>query len=163
MDPYHFFSIGHGRRSEESFLGLLKQYGVQYLIDVRSKPFSRFNPQYNQRRLDNFLSAYYIRYVFMGKELGGRPDDPALYDENGKVSYDLIAQTDLYRSGIERLKTAFSKGLPVAIMCSESKPEECHRSRLIGKTLLDEGITVQHIDENGNLKEQSAVIDLLKK
>jgi uncharacterized protein (DUF488 family) len=151
------YSIGHGTRPAAEFLALLQKYGVDYLIDVRTLPFSRFNPQYNQKALNAFLGANNIRYVFMGDSLGGRPKDAGCYNEKGKIDYSLLEKKPYYREGLERLQTAFQKGIRAAIMCSERKPRDCHRFKLIGKSLFEMGIEVQHIDESGELRSQGSL------
>ena len=157
------FSIGHGNRTLDEFLELLKKHDIKYLIDVRSMPYSKFNSHFNQEALKNSLEQSNITYVFMGDSIGGRPADKSCYDEEGKVDYDAIDEKEFYKKGIDRLKTAFNKDIPVAIMCSESKPTECHRSKLIGRTLSREKIWLSHIDENGKLKDQMTVMNELTK
>jgi len=157
------YTIGHGSRKPEIFLNLLKALNIEYLIDVRSQPYSKFNPQFNQNEIKFFLKKNGIKYHFMGDLIGGRPNDTSCYDNFGKVSYDIIKTKDFFISGISRLKTAYDKGASVAIMCSEGKPCDCHRSKLIGKVLLEEKIPLLHIDENGKLKDQITVINELNK
>ena len=94
----------------------------------------------------------------MGDTLGGRPDDPTCYDAEGKVDYTAVARRDFYQAGIERLTKAWSQGLTVSLMCSEGKPEMCHRSKLIGRTLTERGLTVTHIDEHDEAISQAEVI-----
>lgn len=166
MDKKVIYSIGHGTRKLEDFYSLLRQYNIQYLIDVRSQPYSKYNPQFNQHDLRSYLEIRKVRYVFMGDSLGGRPKDESCYDSDGKVDYTKIKEKDFYKEGISRLKTAHSKGIGVAIMCSESKPCECHRSKLIGMTLFDdktEKVPMVHIDEKGRLKDQATVMNELNK
>lgn len=151
-------TIGHGNRSAEDFLSLLQSYGIQYLADVRSKPYSRFNPQFNRERLKAFLEQHGIRYVYMGHSLGGKPEDRSCYSESGKVDYSILQHKDFFLRGIERLKTAYTKGIHLAIMCSESNPCHCHRSKLIGQSLHAQQIGLCHIDEKGNPKTQDDVI-----
>lgn len=146
------YTIGHGARKANDFLVLLKENDIGYLVDVRSQPYSRFHPQFSRSALKDFLEQYDIRYVFMGDQLGGRPQDPACYT-NGKIDYEKVKQQDFFRNGIERLKTAVAKDLKVAIMCSERKPEDCHRMKLIAEVLVEEDIEVVHIDENGELRD----------
>lgn len=157
------YTIGHGSRKSEDFLALLKEFGIEYLIDVRSQPYSKFNPQYNQNELKFFLERNGIKYVFMGDTIGGRPKDTSCYDSEGKVDYEAVKTKDFFINGIERLKTAYNKDINVVIMCSESKPCECHRSKLIGKVLNSENIILKHIDENGKVKDQATVINELNK
>ncbi|WP_207510671.1 DUF488 domain-containing protein [Longitalea luteola] len=162
MEKKPLYTIGHGRRGSADFLALLKKYGINYLVDVRSFPFSRFNPQYNQNALKRFLEEHAVTYVFMGDELGGRPKDASCYS-HGKIDYEKVKTKDFFKKGIDRLKTAYSKDLDLAIMCSESKPEECHRARLIGRALALDRIIVHHIDETGNIKDQVTVMSELHK
>ena len=98
--------------------------------------------------------------MFLGDVLGGRPKDPSCYVD-GKVDYARCCEADWYKHGISRLKTAWDKQLRVALMCSEGKPEECHRSKLIGQTLAKMGIETVHIDEKGVAKTQTEVISKL--
>lgn len=163
MEKHPLYTIGHGARKNEEFLFLLQQFNVEYLIDVRSQPYSKFYPQFNQNQLKVFLESNNITYVFMGDALGGRPEDPTCYDTEGKVDYAKVKNKDFFVQGIHRLKTAYSKNLVTAIMCSESKPCECHRTKLIGQELSKEHIGLKHIDENGRLKDQATVINELNK
>jgi uncharacterized protein (DUF488 family) len=101
-----------------------------------------------------------IRYVFMGQELGGRPADPDCYVD-GKVDYDRVREKSFYQAGIGRIRTAWEKRLPVVLMCSELRPQECHRAKLIGETLVQLGLPVQHIDENGHLQPHGAILEEL--
>lgn len=163
MDKKPLYTIGHGNRKQEDFLALLKSFGIEYLIDVRSQPYSKFNPQFNQNDLKFFLERNGIKYVFMGDTIGGRPKDITCYDNEGKVDYEAVKMKEFFLNGIDRLKTAYNKDINVVIMCSESKPCECHRSKLIGKVLLTDNIVLKHIDEKGKLKDQSTVINELNK
>lgn len=163
MEKKPLYTIGHGSRKSEDFLSLLKEFGIEYLIDVRSQPYSKFNPQFNQNELKFLLERNGIRYVFMGDTIGGRPKDISCYDSEGKVDYEAVKTKDFFINGIERLKTAYNKDINVVIMCSESKPCECHRSKLIGKVLNSENIVLKHIDEKGKLKDQATVINELNK
>ena len=99
----------------------------------------------------------------MGDELGGRPKDNSCYDNDGKVDYEKVKSKAFFQNGIKRLKTAYNKSINVVIMCSESKPVECHRSKLIGRALDADNIVIKHIDENGKLKDQTTVINELNK
>jgi len=163
MEKKALYTIGHGNRKPEDFLALLKEYGIQYLIDVRSQPYSKFNPQFNQNDLKFFLERNNIKYVFMGETIGGRPKDRTCYDDENKVDYEVVKTKEFFLQGISRLKTAYEKDINVVLMCSESKPCECHRSKLIGKVLNNDNIILKHIDEKGKLKDQNTVINELSK
>jgi uncharacterized protein (DUF488 family) len=154
------YTIGYGNRSREEFVELLQRYEIEFLIDVRSQPYSRYTPQFSKDALETFLQDHHIRYVFMGDALGGRPKDEACYI-NGKVAYEKVAEQAFYQQGIERLCTAWTKQLHVALMCAEVRPQECHRSKLIGNTLAAQHIEVAHIDESGAIKGQQDIDHIL--
>ena len=163
MEKKPLYTIGHGNKKLEDFLALLKNFEIEYLADVRSQPYSKFNPQFNQNELKYFLEGNGIKYVFMGDSIGGRPKDTSCYDNEGKVDYEVVKTKDFFLGGISRLKTAYEKNINVVLMCSESNPCECHRSKLIGKVLIIDNIVIKHIDEKGKLKGQSTVINELNK
>jgi uncharacterized protein (DUF488 family) len=120
---------------------------VNAVADVRSAPFSRFNPSFNRECLQRELNARGIHYVFLGKELGGRPADPTCY-ENGRASYTRMAQTSIFVAGLERVIQG-SVSHRIALMCSEGDPLNCHRTLLIARALVDRGVEVVHIQRNG--------------
>jgi uncharacterized protein (DUF488 family) len=163
MSRKSLYTIGHGTRKADEFLALLKKFNIQYLVDVRSRPYSRFNTQYNQKQLKSFLEQNNITYVFMGDTLGGRPDDRTVYNIEGKIDYSLLKEKEYFKTGIDRVKTALDKELDIALMCSERKPQDCHRSRLIGEVLFKDGIELKHIDDNGEIKDHPSVMKELDK
>jgi uncharacterized protein (DUF488 family) len=145
------YTIGHSKHPIERFIALLRQHGIDALADVRSTPYSRFNPQFNKEKLQAALAVAGIRYVFLGEELGARSKDPSCYDEEGRVSYAKLAQTALFRSGIERLLTGMQQHR-IAIMCAEREPLECHRTILVSRELENAGVPVTHILQDGSLE-----------
>jgi len=163
MKDTTIYSIGHGNKKIEDFIAELKSFKIQFLLDIRSKPYSKWNPQFNQAALDLELKNNGITYVFVGDTLGGLPEDRSCYDYNGKVVYDLIKEKDFFKQGLERLTTANEKKINLAIMCSESKPEECHRSKLIGQELLNKEISLKHIVSDKRVKSQETVMIELTK
>lgn len=156
MNSNPVYTIGYGARAMGDFVALLKAHSIAYLIDVRSEPYSQYKPEFSKDALAQELSQNDIRYVFMGDTLGGRPSDPSCYRE-GAIEYAVVEKRPFYQKGIARLHSAHGQGLPIALMCSEGKPEQCHRSRLIGETLAGEGVPIAHIDENGTLLTQEEV------
>ncbi len=162
MSQTPIYTIGYGARDVDEFIAVLKTYQIAFLIDVRSKPYSRYKPDFSKQALAKHLQTNDIRYVFMGDLLGGQPDNLACYT-NGKVDYDKVRQQPFFQAGIGRLQTACQQSRRVALMCSEGKPELCHRSKLIGETLTSAGITVTHIDEKNQLTTQENVILRLHK
>lgn len=161
QDPIPIYTIGYGSRSIEEFIEVLQEHNIAYLIDVRSTPYSRYKPEFSKEALAAELQRHQIRYVFMGDTLGGHPDDEDCYDAKGQVDYEKVKDTESYQIGIERLQTAFNQQQCVALMCSEGKPEQCHRSKLIGISLDAQDIPIIHIDENDDQQTQEKVIERL--
>lgn len=156
------YSIGHGTKKIQAFLNELSSYNISYLVDVRTSPYSKYNPQFNREMLKNDLEKVGITYVYLGENLGGLPSDRSCYVD-GKVDYDLIKEKEFFKEGLKRLIIANSKNINVAIMCSESKPEECHRSKLIGQELLKQNISLLHIITPDKTKDQTTVMNELTK
>jgi uncharacterized protein (DUF488 family) len=155
--PLPIYTIGYGARTIDAFVQLLKANRIAYLLDVRSAPYSRYKPEFSRVALEEELRRQGLQYVYMGDRLGGRPDDPDCYAD-GKVLYDQVKQKDFFLEGLSRVRKAFEQGRRVVLMCSEGKPENCHRSVLIGETLTDLNIPVLHIDENDDLRTQAEII-----
>lgn len=152
------YTIGYGTRSINNFLFLLIDHNIKYLVDVRSSPYSKYKSEYNKNILENILRKHHIRYVYMGDLLGGLPSDHMMM-VNGRFDYSQMSCTDSFQAGLRRIIKASNIGVSVAIMCSEGKPEDCHRSKLIGEALQHYNIPVVHIDENGENKSQEEIID----
>jgi len=153
----HIFSIGHGNKSIEKFIQELKSFDVKYLIDIRSKPYSKFNPHFNKEMLKCYIERENIVYIFMGDSLGGLPAETSCYT-SGKVDYDKLKIKDFFVTSLLKLKIANDKGLNSTIMCSEGSPTECHRTKLIGVELQKMGIELRHITDIGKEKTQNQVI-----
>lgn len=141
------YTVGHSNHSEQVFVQLLQDNGITAIADVRSSPYSRFNPQFNREALISTLRAVGIAYVFLGAELGARSEDGACY-EHGKVQYDRLAKTDLFKRGLDRVVEG-SRSYRVALMCAEKDPLDCHRTILVARHLVDRGVQVQHILAGG--------------
>lgn len=156
------FTIGYGARTLDEFLAELKTNRIEFLIDVRTSPYSKFKPEFSKELLQYHLDRAGIRYLFMGDTLGGQPKDSVCHTD-GKVDYDKVRAQPFFQSGIQRLQKAFEQQRPVALMCSEGRPEQCHRSKLIGEALAAVGIPISHIDEDGVIVSQTQVIDRLTK
>lgn len=156
------YSIGYGNKTFSQFEQELHSFNIQYLIDVRTKPFSKWNPSFNQDILKVLLKNSGIRYVYMGDKIGGLPSDSSCYTE-GHIDYAKLREKDFFREGLSRLLIAAEKELPVVIMCSEAEPEKCHRSKLIGQELLKHKISLNHIVGIGKSQSQELVMSILTK
>ena len=158
------YTIGHSNHPTETFLALLERHGIEEVADVRTYPRSRYNPRFNRDALERALAQRGVRYLFLGAELGGRPADPACYDETGRVRYDLLAETAPFRDGLRRLIEEAS-ARRVAVMCSEKEPLKCHRALLIAHTLVADndadGVSVLHILADGTLETHAETMERL--
>ncbi|MFZ4665422.1 MAG: DUF488 family protein [Prochlorotrichaceae cyanobacterium] len=148
MQP--LFTIGHSNHSPERLLELLESHGVSALADVRSMPYSRYLPHFNKPALQEYLPKAEIRYVFLGAELGARPNDPSCYVD-GKAVYEKIAAMEAFQIGLQRLL----KGLQsyrIALLCAEKDPLTCHRSILVCQHLVPSNLEIAHIHSDGELE-----------
>ena len=152
-------TVGHSTHPLEAFVALLRRHAVTALADVRSTPYSRFNPHFNRKSLDRDMNARGIAYLFLGRALGGRPEDRSCY-ENGQVRYDCVARTALFREGIERVVRG-AQDNRIALMCAEKEPLDCHRTILVGRSLVERGVAVAHILADGRLEPHDDAMDRL--
>lgn len=137
------FTVGHSTHPIEKFISMINHHEIDAIADVRSSPYSKYNSQYNRENLKQKLSENNIKYVFLGKELGARSDNPCCY-KHGKVDYNLLADTPLFKSGIRRVLKGANK-MNLALMCAEAEPLDCHRTILISKELSETNIQIFHI------------------
>jgi uncharacterized protein (DUF488 family) len=142
------YTIGHSNHAWETFAPLLKMHGIETLVDVRSKPVSRFAPFSNIKRFPGLLESEGIKYVFMGDTLGGRPDDPFCYDVDGKPDYSVMRTRPIFKHRITEL-VEIARDATAVIMCSEENPMNCHRTLLIGPGLQEFGVALLHIRKGG--------------
>lgn len=140
-------SIGHSNHPIERFVGLLQAAGIRRLADIRSVPASRFCPQFNGKALAASLAQAGIGYVWLGDRLGGKPKDPALL-RAGKPDYAKISASAPFRDGIEEL-IALAADVPLAMMCAERAPLDCHRAHLVAPALVERGVEVLHLLHDG--------------
>jgi uncharacterized protein (DUF488 family) len=150
------FTIGHSTHSIGTFVKLLSMHKIDAIVDVRSQPYSQFNPQYNKESLTKSLECSGIEYVFLGQELGARSDDPTCYC-NGRVDYDRLAETDVFKDGIGRVKKG-ATSRNIALMCAEKDPLDCHRTILIARYLAKEQFAIRHVLSDGGIEEHDGVM-----
>jgi len=150
------YTIGHSNHTAEALVGLLQGCGIEAVADVRSRPYSRYNPQFDRETLKETLSKVGIGYVFLGAELGARSDVPSCY-ERGKVRYDRLAQTPGFQAGIARVEKGAAE-MRVALLCAEKEPGECHRTILVARELARRGHMVRHVLADGSIVTQEAVM-----
>lgn len=150
-------TVGHSNHSQEHFQSLLSGAEIEVLVDVRSWPHSRFVEWADRSELPKVVRQAGAKYLFLGEQLGGRPQSPEFYDEDGFVLYWKVAACEPFCQGIERLTSGVER-CRVAVMCSEENPAECHRRLLVSKVLLERGIAVTHIRGSGQSEEEPGPI-----
>jgi uncharacterized protein (DUF488 family) len=153
------YTIGHSTQPLERFIPLLRQHGITAVADVRSSPYSRVNPQFNREPLRAALREAGISYVFMGDELGARSKDPSCY-RDGKVDYALLARTELFQSGLDRVRKG-AMTHRIALMCAEKDPLDCHRTILVSRKLAEQGVSVSHILADGSIESHDEAMSRL--
>ena len=144
------FTIGHSNLEIGKFLALLVQHGIQAIADIRSSPYSQYNPQFNREALQKALQEHSIVYVFLGQELGARRSERECYVE-GRADYGRISQTSSFKRGIERVVQGAAK-MRVALMCAEKDPIDCHRCILVSPYLRGQELQILHILSDGTLE-----------
>ena len=143
-------TIGHGNLLFADFAARLRKHEVATVVDVRSVAGSRLYPWFSFDRLLRSLPEQGIAYEYLGDRLGGRPKSRSLLLANGRPDYVLIARTGSYRAGIETLLDLAARRR-VAVMCSEGDFRRCHRHLLIGRSLRERGVVLEHILPDGSL------------
>lgn len=149
------FTVGHSNLDFAPFVELLKDYAVELVVDVRSRPQSSRFPQFSQPGFEKLLAAEGIAYLLLGEELGGRPDDPDAYRPDGLVDYRRRRQSYAFRAGLERLRKEL-EAHTLAMMCAEEDPLECHRFLMICPELVRAGIQPRHIRKGSRIEMQEA-------
>ncbi len=142
------FSIGHSNIETEKFLALLVQYNIEILVDVRSAPYSRYNPQFNRETLQRSVLASGLEYLYLGDKIGGMPKAPQLLTPERQVDFERIEAAGFYQTGIAQLQELATQNR-AAFMCAEADFRHCHRYKLITRTLVKRGFIVTHILHSG--------------
>ena len=153
------WSLGHSNITIDEFIDLVRFHDINVIADVRSIPFSKYTPHFNQEMLKQSLERAGIKYQFMGETLGGRPPEPEMYDSEGHVLYSELAHNFRFQTGIEQLCIR-AENLRVAMMCSEESPEKCHRRLLVSRVLRNQGVETRHIRGDGSIQSDAQLIEL---
>jgi uncharacterized protein (DUF488 family) len=127
------------------------------VIDVRSFPYSRHAPQFNREDLVPQLHERGVRYLFLGTELGGRPQSEEHYDDDGHGLYGRMSEEEPFKAAVARVIDGADTHR-LALLCSEGSPHDCHRRLLVGKVLTDHGVELRHILPDGTVHPELAVL-----
>ena len=138
------------------FIGPLQQHEITVVADVRSAPYSRYNPQFNQDSLASLLKEQGGKYLFFGKEPGARVGDPQCYID-GQIAYSLLAARPEFKQAIARLIKGY-QGYRIALMCVEQWPLVCHRTLLVAQALANANCDILHILADGALEQHQELL-----
>jgi uncharacterized protein (DUF488 family) len=158
-DALKVLTVGHSSHTYERFLALLRAAEVAAVADVRTAPFSHRYPHFNMKSLRDELRLDRIAYVYLGKELGGRPSNRMFYCEQ-VADYEKMATTGEFKAGLDRVIEG-AKKYRIALMCSEHDPLDCHRCLLVGRALSERGVQVSHILANAASISQGEIEEML--
>ena len=150
------WTVGHSNHSASGFLSLLQSEQIEFVIDVRSFPYSKFAPHFNREDLERAIQAAGMRYIFLGEVLGGRPEVDEHFDDGGHALYGEMAKLPGFQDAIDRLVDGANEHR-LAVMCSCGKPDDCHRRLLVGKVLTDQGVELAHILPSGEVQPETFV------
>ena len=164
------FSVGHSSHSAERFFELIAPFHITHIIDVRSKPFSKWVPHFNKENFKKLAENHGYKYEWWGETLGGfgRKGGADDIDHPVDVYYgETLGGSgrkgdESFQKAIEKLSIKFgeSSESTAVIVCAEKDPTECHRSNLIGsalRALPETSVDIQHILPDGNVVRQSSL------
>lgn len=148
------YSIGHSNYHIDVFFNKLSIFDINVVVDVRSNPYSKLVPHFNNDYLQTFLKKHNCYYIFMGDTLGARQIQTKFLTDDGKVDFNKIAKADEFNKSIDRIINGYTKNYKIALMCSESNPLICHRFSLVSRALKAKGYSVEHILKDNTLISQ---------
>lgn len=146
-----FFTIGHSRHTAGQFVALLCMHKIEQLVDIRSQPYSKWVPHFDKDALAKLIGESRLEYVFLGRQLGGRPDSREFYRKDGTVDYARRATALDFVEGVARLVT-LGQSRRTVILCAEEDPTCCHRRLLVTPALVRAGNAVVHIRGDGRIE-----------
>ena len=141
-------------------MSLLRSESVEVVADIRSLPRSNRNPQFDQDQLELLLREAGLRYLYLGNELGGRPQELRFYRSDGRADYRSYRRSAAFQQGIAQLLWWLQRHR-VAMMCAEEDPLVCHRFLMNGAELTNLGIRPLHIRKGGTIEKQQDVEERL--
>jgi len=149
------WTVGHANHEPDEFLDLLRRHDITAVADLRSHPYSRYVPHFGKHALAAWLREAEVAYVFLGRELGARSEDPAVYTD-GAVDFTKLASTAAFCEGLERVRTGAGR-YRIALLCAEHDPLDCHRAVLVARHLHGPTLAVRHIHADGHLEAHDAL------
>lgn len=152
------YTIGYANKAITDFISILKNKGINLLIDVRSMPYSKQYPDYNENKIALVLKKENILYYNLKDEFGARRIEDEVYRRiemyDGKeidvVDFDEVYKLDIFQQGVKKIVTANERGFRVCFMCSEKYAFDCHRGIMIAEYFYQQGFQIEHIVDKSN-------------
>lgn len=155
------YTIGHSQHPFDFFIQLLKAYNVNYILDVRSTPYSKYAEAYNRNKVEKRLQRHEIRYWFMGNFFGARPSKRELYSKDGYLDFEKVMKSEQFQKGMDSVFKGLNLGNNIALMCTEKDPMDCHRAIMVARAFSLEGMDVKHILQDGQIQTQQELDERL--
>jgi uncharacterized protein (DUF488 family) len=152
MNKKTLYTIGYSGFCIADFIKELKKRNVTAVVDVRSKPYSKFHSDYNKEAIAEILSQQNIHYLNFDKSFGARQTNPK-YCTEGCVDFEKFARSEVFLDGMHRIAHGYNNGMVIALMCAEKDPTTCHRAILVSRNLTE--YDVRHIVPGGEDITQS--------
>ena len=157
----NLFTIGHSQHDIEYFIKMLRKYNVNYVLDVRSTPYSKYAEQYNRENIEKYISRNGIQYSFMGKFFGARPSEKELYCAEGYLDFERVRKSERFIKGFNNVMLGLQRGYNIAFMCTEKDPFDCHRAIMVARAFDLAGVEVNHVLADGDLQHQNKLNERL--
>lgn len=149
----------HVHKRKELVNVFLKE--MDYVLDVRRIPYSKYAKQYNRETLDRYLLQHHIHYTYMGTYFGARQANPALYTPDGYVDFEKVRSTPLFVMGMKIVEKGLLQRHEIALMCTEKEPLNCHRAIMVARAFELGGYDIKHILFDDSLLDQRELNDQL--
>lgn len=154
-------SIGHSQHAVDFFIRLLREHNVNYILDVRSTPYSQFAAEYNRENIKAVLKKNNVAYTFMGNYFGARPSDNSLYSPNGYLDFEKVVNCLNFKKAFTSVEKGVEQGYRIAFMCTEKDPIECHRAILVTNAFYKAGYSIEHIMPDSTIQTQEDINERL--
>lgn len=143
------YTIGYAGFGREDFVRVLEAHGVSAVVDVRSKPYSKHDPEYDSPAMSHFLAERGIIYRNYADEFGARQKDRRFYTAEGYMDFGKFAESLQFREGVRKILAGIEAGYKFALMCAEKDPMTCHRAILVARAFHENGLAVIHLMPDG--------------
>lgn len=157
------FTIGHSQHDIEYFIKMLRKYNVNYVLDVRSTPYSKYAEQYNRENIEKYISRNGIRYSFMGKFFGARPSEKELYCAEGYLDFERVRKSERFIKGFNNVMLGLQRGYNIAFMCTEKDPFDCDSLIYSIATVLNAALTLSDVDDEKKLECNNVIVEWLER